>query len=106
MGVVRPYRRREVQFLFKPKLTGTFNQTLTIENIFDASNNQNVVVKAQVLPVKNFFIQSLQIDFGICLVNEKSRKCQILICNTSTRRRALEINLDSTASQYVKRYPC
>lgn len=101
MGIVRSYGRREIQFLFKPKIRGAFNETLVIENIHDSTNNQNVVVKALVQPLKTFFIQSLQADFGVCLLGERSRKCKILIANTSNRRRVYEVALDTACLRYT-----
>lgn len=33
-GVIRPYKKREVQFIFKPTFAGPFNEKLVIENLY------------------------------------------------------------------------
>lgn len=97
MGIIRPYRRREVHFSFRPKITGPFNEKLTIENIYDASNSQVITVKAFVRPTTSFFIRSLRLDFGACIVGHKSKRCQIILSNTSNQRRQFDIKVDPAA---------
>jgi len=94
-GIIRPYRRREVRFSFAPKLTGCFNEILEIVNIYDPTNNQKIVVKAKVKVVTTFFVQSLKLDFGKCIVGQRSRKCKMLVSNTTNRKRNYRVHVET-----------
>ena len=48
LGCVRPYGSRQIRFLFKPSLAGSFRETLTVHNVQDAKNVVQVVVNAYV----------------------------------------------------------
>ena len=81
--------------MFRPKLAGPFHEILTIENLHDASNSQEISLKATVASRKHFFLQSLHLDLGFVLHSTRSRPRRIILSNTSKKRRSFEIRLDS-----------
>ncbi|KAF2076702.1 hypothetical protein CYY_002015 [Polysphondylium violaceum] len=95
MGIVRPYRKREVQFVFKPTFSGVFDEKLVIENIYDSANNQTVHIKANVKKPRHFFLNTLDIDFGLCMIKGKSFTKRITLTNTSNQNRIFKIIDDS-----------
>ncbi|GAM18857.1 hypothetical protein SAMD00019534_020320 [Acytostelium subglobosum LB1] len=99
MGIVRPFRKREVQFVFKPTFSGIFDEKLIIENIYDSGNNQTVHIKANVKRPRHFFLNTLDIDFGPCLIKGKSITKRITLTNTSTQKRVFKI-IDDTPSTF------
>ena len=58
LGVIRPYRSKEVEFLFKPSMSGPFSERLTIHNVHDPANSQPVLVKANVVRSLVLFIEA------------------------------------------------
>jgi predicted DNA-binding protein YlxM (UPF0122 family) len=102
VGVVRGYAKREVEFIFDPSLAGQFHEKLVIENLQDASNNQVLSVKALIRKQTNFFIRSLWVDFGVCIINERCNTIQpIVISNTSTKQtRTFEIHADANELRF------
>ncbi|KAL6074415.1 Autophagy-related protein 2 [Balamuthia mandrillaris] len=97
VGIIRPYRRREMRFQFKPTLSGPFSEKLIIENIYDPTNTQIISVKAFVKPKQIFFIQSLDMDFAICALRQKSKKQKIVFSNVTNQKRIFEIRRDENA---------
>ncbi|EGC35017.1 hypothetical protein DICPUDRAFT_79246 [Dictyostelium purpureum] len=98
MGIVRPYRKREVPFVFKPTFSGVFDEKLIIENVYDNANNQTVHIKANVKKPRHFFLNTLDIDFGVCMIKGKSMTKRITLTNTSSQRRIFKIIDDSPSS--------
>lgn len=96
MGVIRGYGKKEVDFLFDPSLPGLFYEKLVIENVQDPYNDQTLIVKANIKKPSHFYLQTLNIDFGVCLINEVCANVQhIVISNTSTKQtRIFEIRFD------------
>ena len=96
-GVIRGYGKREVEFVFDPSLAGVFHEKLDIENVLDADNKQVLSVKANIRKPSNFFIQSLFLNFGVCLIGEVSPNIRhIVISNTSTKTiRTFEIRFEN-----------
>jgi hypothetical protein len=54
-----------------------------------------VRIKAFVRSPKSFYVASLQLDLGTCMIDEKSRPEKILLMNTSKVRRVFEIVQDT-----------
>ncbi|KAI8917062.1 hypothetical protein DFJ77DRAFT_331406 [Powellomyces hirtus] len=96
MGVVRAYGKREVEFMFDPSLAGPFHERLSIENVQDRTNDQSISVKATIRKPAPFTLESLEVDFGACLVNELCPVVQhIVISNTSFKKtRTFEVRVD------------
>lgn len=96
MGVVRAFGKREVEFMFDPSLAGPFHEHITIENVQDRENDQVISVKANIRKPAPFFIESLSVDFGPCLINEVCPAVQrIVISNTSFKKtRTFEVRID------------
>ncbi|GES89175.1 hypothetical protein GLOIN_2v1769365 [Rhizophagus clarus] len=76
MGVVRGYGKKVVEFTFNPSLPGQFHEKLVIENIQDRDNDQVLSVKANIRKSPNFFINSLNMNFGACFINENALQDQ------------------------------
>ncbi|ORX81620.1 hypothetical protein K493DRAFT_389168, partial [Basidiobolus meristosporus CBS 931.73] len=94
-GVVRGYGKREVKFVFEPSLAGRFYEKIVVRNVQDRSNDQTMIVKAQIRKPFNFFLQSSSIDFGPCLIDQASSKVRsIVISNTNKHARLFEIHAD------------
>jgi hypothetical protein len=48
VGIVMPFRSKELVFAFRPTFTGAFSESLAVQNVFDRSNDVRVTFKAQV----------------------------------------------------------
>jgi hypothetical protein len=96
MGVVRGYGKKVVEFTFNPSLPGPFHEKLVIENIQDRDNDQVLSVKANIKKSPNFFINSLNMNFGACLINENALQDQhFTITNINKLSRiTLEVRVD------------
>ena len=104
LGVIRGYGKKEVEFVFEPSLAGTFHERLVIENVQDPENDQTLVVKANIRKPSNFFLERLDINFGVCLVNETCLNVQqIVISNTSTKQtRTFEVRFDPSDLKFKR----
>ncbi|KAG2233126.1 hypothetical protein INT48_005870 [Thamnidium elegans] len=94
-GVVRSYGKREVDFVFEPTLSGPFMEKLVIENIRDRTNDQVLLLKAQVRKPSTFLIKSLELSFGRCLVDQPCPRVEtIVLTNTNKQSRMFEVRVD------------
>lgn len=94
-GVVRSYGKREVDFIFEPTLSGPFMEKLVIENIRDRTNDQVLLLKAQVRKPSTFLIKSLEMSFGRCLVDQPCQRTEtIVLTNTNKQSRMFEVRVD------------
>jgi len=92
-GIIRGFSKKEVVFIFEPSLAGVFNEKIIVENVLDNSFNQVLTIKANVKKETPFFIENLEMDFGVCLINEKASHIQqIVISNSSAKHpRLIEV---------------
>ncbi|CAO3693171.1 unnamed protein product [Rhizopus stolonifer] len=94
-GVVRAYGKREVEFVFEPTLSGPFMEKLIVENIRDRTNDQVLLLKAQVRKPSTFLIKSLEIAFSHCLVDQTCPRSEtIVLTNTNKQSRMFEVRVD------------
>lgn len=101
-GIVRGYSKREVEFEFEPSLPGLFQEKLIIENIQNPSNNQTVIVKANIKQPQNFYISNVLLDFGPSLVDQNHNLFQdIVISNPSAKQtKTFEVRVDPQDLKY------
>jgi hypothetical protein len=57
-------------------------------------------VKANIFKQKTFYLKSLEVDFGECLLEEKSRVQGIVLTNTSQKKRSYTIVADESGFEY------
>ncbi|KAI9245300.1 hypothetical protein BY458DRAFT_560823 [Sporodiniella umbellata] len=94
-GVVRAYGKREVEFVFEPTLSGPFMEKLIVENIRDRTNDQVLLLKAQVRKPSTFLIKSLEMNFSHCLVDQVCLRSEsIVLTNTNKQSRMFEVRVD------------
>ncbi|KAI8385669.1 hypothetical protein BD560DRAFT_321778 [Blakeslea trispora] len=104
-GVVRSYGKREVEFVFEPTLSGPFMEKLIIENIRDRTNDQVLLLKAQVRKPSAFLIKSLEMSFGICLVDQPCQRTEtIVLTNTNKQSRMFEVRVDPNEVSFGRYY--
>ncbi|TPX41332.1 hypothetical protein SeLEV6574_g06148 [Synchytrium endobioticum] len=96
-GIIRSSAQKEVEFVFDPSLSGPFQERLMVENVLDHTNDQVLSLKAQIRKPSNFFIQSMDIDFGACLIDKESPKPQsLVVSNTSSKQsRMIEVRVEA-----------
>lgn len=70
LGCVGPLGSRQIRFLFRPSLAGAFYETLTVHNVQDPSDEQQVVIKAEVRKSISFHLTAPTLDFGLCSVGK------------------------------------
>jgi hypothetical protein len=63
-GIVPGHAKREVEFIFCPSLTGTFQERLTVENVADRDCDETILIKANVTRVSNFSVEPRKLYFG------------------------------------------
>jgi hypothetical protein len=94
-GVVRAYGKREVDFVFEPTLSGPFIEKLIVENIRDRTNDQVLLLKAQVRKPSSFVIKSSDLSFGYCLVDQICPRTEsVTLTNTNKQSRLFEVRVD------------
>jgi hypothetical protein len=93
-GCVRPFGVREISFLFKPSLTGPFEETLTVHNVQDERDTQHVLVKAHVVKAAAFHLKAPELDFGPSVANRPQQ---------SPPKRIVLVNLARGAKRFVLR---
>ncbi|OCF57464.1 hypothetical protein L486_04922 [Kwoniella mangroviensis CBS 10435] len=65
-GVISAFGRKEVKnFSFTPSLVGNYQEMITVENVLDGYNDQNLSVKAVVRKIPAFKVEPDNLDFGI-----------------------------------------
>ena len=85
LGCVRPFGSRQIRFIFSPSLAGPFRETLTVLNAQDASDQQEVVVKAEVRKVVSFHLNAPPLDFGPCLLGRPAGVTRRLVLSNLAR---------------------
>ncbi|KAF7728409.1 hypothetical protein EC973_006217 [Apophysomyces ossiformis] len=105
LGVVRAFGKREIEFAFEPTLPGPFLERLVVENIRDRSNDQVLLLKAMVRKPSTFFIKSLELCFGPCVVDQVSQRVEtIVVTNTNKQSRLFEVRVDPNEVIFGKYY--
>lgn len=99
-GVVPPLGQLEIPFLFNATLAGKFLEKLSIRNLRDSSNDQFVTLKANVTKPVNFWIKSMELEFGKCLINHESKPQRVFIRNISSRKRSFKLKADGTSTSF------
>eukprot|EP01036_Dinobryon_divergens_P027609 gene27611-36411_t len=54
IGVIAAFSSRNIDFIFKPSLAGSFVETLQINNVLNPTNSQTVTIKAKVSKMESF----------------------------------------------------
>ncbi|KNC84952.1 hypothetical protein SARC_02843 [Sphaeroforma arctica JP610] len=93
-GVVKPFDKRGVNFMFKPTFAGVFKETLKIVNVLDETSQEEVTVKALVKSPKAFMIKSLFVDFGCLVIGQRSKAASVVVTNNTANSRQYVIRLD------------
>jgi hypothetical protein len=101
-GVLKAHSSQEVNFVFQPSLSGTFQETLTVSNVYDPSNDQVVTLKATISRAETFLLNTSDIDFGAMISGQWSTPQSVLMLNTSKQTRTFmlkELDLASAKQQ-------
>ena len=78
-GCVRPYGSRQVRFVFRPSLSGSFCEVLSIHNVQDSSDVQQVTVKAEVRKTVSFLLKAPPLDYGAALLGKPAHEVKRLV---------------------------
>ena len=78
-GCVRPFGSRQVGFVFRPSLAGTYRETLTIHNVQDRDDSQQVTLKAMVVRADPFLLQAPPLDFGPSLLGKPCHEVKRIV---------------------------
>ncbi|KAI9489901.1 hypothetical protein BDB00DRAFT_875869 [Zychaea mexicana] len=104
-GVVRAFGKREIDFVFEPTLAGHFMERLVVENIRDRTNDRVLLLKAMVRKPSTFFIKSLELAFGPCLIDQSCQRVEtIVLTNTNKQTRLFEIRVDPNEANFGRYY--
>ena len=91
-GCVRPYGSRQVRFVFRPSLAGAYRETLSIHNVQDKEDVQEVTLKAMVKRAEPFLIKAPSLEFGPLLLNKPCHEIRrVTIVNVSRGSRTFTI---------------
>jgi hypothetical protein len=72
----------------------------------DRDSDQMLIVKANIRKPSNFVIQSMTMDFGVCLINETRSTQEIVISNTSQKQtRTFEVRVDFHSLKFKRFIP-
>ncbi len=94
-GIVPSHGSVEIQFVFRPSLSGPFEEMLSIINVCDSNNTQIITIKARVFQPEPFALVDPphQLSFGPCLVGALEHPSSFIVklSNRTSRRRYLVI---------------
>ena len=98
----------DIDFFFKPHLPGTFEETLTIENIFNPFNCQSIVIKAKVVKKESFILSAINTCIPSIKVSDdfsddvSINPCSLVIGQRSDRAISFKIkNVYSKRRQFI-----
>eukprot|EP01028_Stygiella_incarcerata_P006442 TRINITY_DN26196_c0_g1_i1.p1 TRINITY_DN26196_c0_g1~~TRINITY_DN26196_c0_g1_i1.p1 ORF type:complete len:1446 (-),score=388.99 TRINITY_DN26196_c0_g1_i1:2952-7136(-) len=97
-GLVPPYAEKTLTFTLQPSVVGPYREAFQIENLNDATNLKEIVVKANVLAPKTFEIRGTYLDFGIVDPDTPSKGRRITIRNLRDQRKKFELFLNDDLS--------
>lgn len=104
-GVIEPYKVRQVGFMLRPGMGGTFREAVTVVNVLDRENSQVVQIKANVRSLITFSLKSERgLDFGnVCAGYMSDEKVTMVeIANTSTKPRRYTLALDTKSVSFAQ----
>jgi len=95
IGVVRAWARKEIEFVFCPRLAGLFRETILVQNAADSTQNEEIVLKADVQRVATFAVVpgSGCLHFGSVAPGRSSAPHRVVVPNLSTKTRRFEVAL-------------
>ena len=99
-GVVTPFQKKEIHFMFKPSMAGAYSEDLLIENVLDSSNSQTVYLRAFVEAPQTFSLKPGAMDFGGVSAGDASQSCVLELSNISFRTRRYVIYLDAKSTPF------
>jgi hypothetical protein len=94
-GIIRPFSHKEINFIFKPSLSGKFEESISVENHFNIKDNNMITIKAYIQQFEKFFVKENNINFGNLTLNSKSPFKKLIITNTSQKKIKLELELET-----------
>ncbi|KAJ3364071.1 hypothetical protein HDU91_002756, partial [Kappamyces sp. JEL0680] len=104
-GVVRGYSKKEVEFIFDPSLPGNFQEKLIIENVLNPKNNQEIVVKANIVQQASFNLGATEVHYGVCLIDQVVIKTIDISNPSSKTTRMIELRVDTQELRFPT-YSC
>ena len=99
-GVIAGFGKREVSITFKPHFAGTFEETIHVDNVEDASEGQSVRVKAFILRPPTFSVSTNQLDFGENGLDKASKELSFSVTNISKNARTFTVGVNPTDFQF------
>ncbi|KAE8225877.1 hypothetical protein CF319_g1450 [Tilletia indica] len=96
-GVVPGHGKREVEFVFTPSYAGQLQEKLVIEDVADHSNDQTILLKAQVRKMPNFAVEPTLLELEPLPSEEVSEPYSFTITNVTSKTRKFVINIDEAA---------
>lgn len=101
LGIVLPYRIKEIRFTFRPTFTGNYSEHLRVLNVRDRSNDGVVHIKAQVLKPRQFTVSTLQLPFGHCALGGAAPHTLRFVIENMGRARQYVVQLVTTQPDAV-----
>ncbi|KEI41322.1 uncharacterized protein L969DRAFT_92552 [Mixia osmundae IAM 14324] len=95
-GLIAPFSKKEVEFIFKPSMAGQFSELVTIENVEDSDNNQVLSIKAHIKRPATFAVEPSVLDFPSCQLGQISDGKKVTVTNLSKQSKTFVIALDPT----------
>ena len=96
LGVVLPYRAKEIRFTFRPTFTGTYSEQLRVINVRDRSNDGVIHIKADVLKPRQFTVSTQQMPFGTFQLGAAAPAPKRFVITNSARARTYLVQLVTT----------
>ncbi|WWC93575.1 hypothetical protein V866_000410 [Kwoniella sp. B9012] len=101
-GVISAFGRKEVKnFSFTPSLVGNYQEMITVENVLDGYNDQNLSVKAVVRKIPAFKVEPDNLDFGIVNLTNANLKQGSTSTSSTTRQSFILTNISKHEKTFV-----
>ncbi|ORX38698.1 hypothetical protein BD324DRAFT_599646 [Kockovaella imperatae] len=105
LGVIAAFGRKEIEnFNFIPSLGGNFQENLTVENVLDSVNDQNIAIKAVVRKQPVLTVEPPSIAFGPISPDAatKLESKTFVLSNTSKAERTFVIEVQDGPESFAQ----
>lgn len=101
-GIIKPYGNSSIPVVFLPTIMkGKINEKITIKNILDNNDTQEITLKAYVKKPSHFSLEKniQRISFGEVCIGNESQQMSFVLRNTSSKQRVFQVYSDPILPQ-------
>lgn len=82
-GIILPFDSLSAPFSMCPKIDGEMLEKISVQNILNPEEKQEIKLKGTVVRRSNFIVDPTTLDFGVISTGQSSHKLLVFVTNTS-----------------------